>query len=282
MKDRMSILRGAVLALLGGVMFILLQPEASPNDAYLAVHFFDVGQGDAIYIETPDGVQVLIDGGPNGQVLQHLAREMSFFDRTIDMVIGTHQDLDHVAGLNEVLASYEVASILRTEGEGASPAAKQFVLSAALAPDVLFARAGQVFALGASTTLTVLSPSADTTDWASNTGSVVVKLTYGDIDFMLTGDAPEGIERYLVGAYAADLEAEVLKLGHHGSNTSSAAEFLAAVQPEYAVVSAGKDNRYNHPHPDVLERVAVVGATVLSTKEGTVSFYTDGSRVWSE
>ena len=282
MNNRLQLFRALVLVLLLGATAALFQPPPT-GEGLLSVHFFDVGQGDAIFIETPDGVQVLVDGGPSGAVLHHLAEKMSFFDRTLDMVIGTHQDLDHVAGLNEVLANYAVTSILRTEGQGASPAAQQFVVAAGTeTPNIYFARAGQVFALGASTTLTVLSPNSDTTDWASNTSSVVALLSYGEIDFLLTGDAPAGIERYLVGAFGADLEAEVLKLGHHGSNTSSESGFLATVQPEYAVVSAGRNNRYNHPHPAVLERVAEVGATVFSTTQGTVSFYTDGTRVWSE
>jgi len=268
------------------MVFLLLyiSEAATPSrTGLLQVTFLDVGQGDAIFIETPDGVQVLIDGGPDSSVLQGLASEMSFFDRTIDIVVGTHQDLDHIAGLIDILAQYDVVTILRTEGEGASSAAVQFVSSVAdEGAKVVYARAGQEFKLGASTTMTVLSPSSETTNWGSNTGSVVVLLQYGDIGFMLTGDAPEGIETYLASTYGAGLEAEVLKLGHHGSKTSSAAAFLAVIEPQFAVVSAGRNNRYGHPHPEVLERAAATGAKVVSTQDGNIHFYTDGTRVWME
>lgn len=272
------------LGCLLGAFLLLFQLNVTAPTPYLQVSFLSVGQGDAILIETPEGVQVLIDGGPDSAVLRELAKEMSFFDRTLDMVIGTHQDLDHVGGLVEVLAQYEVTALLLTEGEGASVAAKRFLADATTeGAEVTYARAGQMFTLGASTTLTILSPSDDTTNWDSNTGSIVVLLTYGEVSFLLTGDAPQGIEEYLVQLYGEQLEAEVLKLGHHGSNTSSAESFLQAVSPLYAVVSAGKSNRYGHPHPDVLERVdAATGARVLDTMSGSVSFLTDGSEVWVE
>ena len=145
------------------------------------------------------------------------------------------------------------------------------------------AQAGQSFQLGASTTVRVLSPYGNTVDWKSNSASVIVQVVYGDIEFMLTGDAPSGIEEYIVGQYGELLESEVLKLGHHGSKTSSSGEFLDAVQPDYAVVSASSDNRYGHPHKEVIDRVSERGAEVVSTADsGTVMFVSDGVEVWKE
>jgi competence protein ComEC len=144
-------------------------------------------------------------------------------------------------------------------------------------------QAGEVIMLGASTTLTVLSPAGDAADWESNNSSIVVKVSYGEIDFMLTGDAGVGIEEYLIEEYGEALDSEVLKLGHHGSRTSTAERFLQVVSPEYAVVSAGKDNRYGHPHTEVVEKVADYGSEIVSTAEqGTIIFKTDGENVWLE
>lgn len=275
----------SLLALLSVTLLAWLTPwllsDAHKPDNVLQVSFLAVGQGDAIYIETPDGVQALVDGGPDGMVLAKLAEHLSPFDTTLDLVVGTHPDLDHVAGLVDVLERYQVATIVTTEAEGASPAAKAWVQGVATeGANVQYARAGQTLQLGASTTLTILSPAYDPTELNSNAGSIVARLSYGDIDFMLTGDIPQGVESYLVGTQASALEAEVLKLSHHGSDTSSASDFLAAVDPLYAVVSAGANNRYNHPHPAVLERVAATQADVVSTQSGDIHFYTDGTQLW--
>ncbi len=142
------------------------------------------------------------------------------------------------------------------------------------------ARAGDVIQLGASTTLTVYSPASDPSTWESNNASIVTKLSYGDIDFMLTGDASIGTEEWMVDEYGTALQSEVLKLGHHGSRTSSADSFLDTVHPTYAVVSAGADNRYGHPHEEVVKKVEGRGIRLLSTLDGAVVFQSDGKEIW--
>lgn len=282
LKARLS----ALLTLLLISLLAWIAPDLHQNSSpYLRVTFLDVGQGDAIFIETPDNVQLLVDGGPSASVMSSLSKRMAWFDHSLDMVLGTHQDLDHIAGLVPVLEKYEVATILMTEGKGASSASKAFLEAVGTEEtQTIYARTGQIFALGASTTLEILSPIDSPEQWDSNTGSIVAMLRYGEIDFLLTGDAPQGIEDYLVEAFGAHLEAEVLKLGHHGSRTSSSANFLRAVLPEYAIVSASSDNRYGHPHEEVIERVASnTKAIVLSTAEsGSITFLSDGRRVWLE
>lgn len=250
----------------------------------LTVTFLNVGQGDSILIETPDGVQALIDGGPDTSVLRELGATLPWFDRKIDVVIGTHPDKDHIGGLIDVLKRYQVRTIITTEntGETTTAAAYHDALTQEGA-DVVMARAGQVYQLGASTTLTVFSPASDPSMLESNTASIVAKLSYGDIDFMLTGDAPQGIEKYLVSTYGTQLQSEVLKLGHHGSKTSTSDEFLTAVTPRFAVVSAGKDNRYGHPAPDIVERLTTYNIPLLSTTQrGRITFETDGVNVWTK
>lgn len=278
-----------VLALLtSGLWFDVIAHEASATE--LAVHFLDVGQGDATLIETPDGVQVLIDGGPDAGVLRELSAQLGFFDRTIDVLVATHPDGDHIGGLIDVLERYEVGTIVLTENESDTPTAAAFAAAvAAEGAEIVYARAGASLTLGASTTLDILFPDRNPVGFESNASSIIAQLHYGDIEFMLTGDAPKNIEEYLVREHGSALESEVLKVGHHGSDTSTAATFVAAVAPQFAVISAGADNRYGHPHTEVLRRLKSGGLAstfqapmILETKDGTVSFQSDGNRVWYE
>jgi competence protein ComEC len=251
----------------------------------LQVTFLDVGQGDSIHIRTPDNFEVLIDGGMSSAVLRELAEGRSFFDRHLDLVIATHPDADHVGGLADVLERYQVDRVLMVEVDHDTPAAESFARAVTneTGVDVWHAHAGQIITIGASTSLKILSPRGDTTNWNSNNASIISQLSYGDIDFMLTGDAPASIENFLVEYYGSALESEVLKLGHHGSKTSTSEEFLAAVAPTFAVVSAGKDNRYGHPAVEVVRRVEDFGADIVSTSEsGRITFVTDGTSVWRE
>jgi competence protein ComEC len=248
------------------------------------VSFLDVGQGDAILIETPDGYEMLVDGGPNAAVLRELSKTRSFFDRTINVVVTTHPDLDHIGGLVDVLKRYKVKTILRTENENDKSAATAFEAAAQKeGAEEILADAGQVLTLGASTTIQIFSPAGDERQWESNTSSIVLRVVYGNTSFMLTGDAPQEIEDYLVETYGTQLDSDVLKLGHHGSKTSTSDGWLDTVTPQYAVVSAGIDNRYGHPHQDVMQRVFKRNIQTSHTgTDSTVTFYSDGSKVWKE
>ena len=286
MLDMVIVRLLVLLAMVGASLMALVWPSlhGGVEDSRLRVTFLDIGQGDAILIQTPDGVDVLIDGGPDAGVLHELRAALGAFDTTIDMVVGTHPDKDHIGGLVPVLEQYTVGHILTTENRGETMVASEYqeALTAEGAM-VTYARAGQVYALGASTTLTVYAPARDPSMLESNTASIVVKLTYGHIDFMLTGDAPQSIEDALVVTYGTALASEVLKLGHHGSKTSSSDLFLDTVQPQYAVVSAGAGNSYGHPHGEVLERVASVGARLFNTAtDGRITFVTDGVTIAKE
>lgn len=256
---------------------LLIDTQAAPLQ--LEVSFLDVGQGDAILIEAPSGAQVLVDGGASGAVLRELAAELPLLDDDLDLVVATHPDTDHVGGLVDVLERYTVGQILLTENEGESDAAQAFARAAeAEEADITMARRGQVWRLDASTTLEVLFPETDVSEMESNASSVVLKLSYGTHDFLLTGDAPKRMEEYLVLAFGEHLESEVLKVGHHGSRTSTAEPFLAAVDPDYAVISAGADNRYGHPHVEITDALFNAGVTVLETAaSGTVTFISDGA-----
>lgn len=248
----------------------------------LEVSFLDVGQGDAILIETPDGYEMLVDGGRDATVLSELTKERSFFDKEIDIVVATHPDLDHVAGLVDVLERYTVSTILMTSNEGESDAAKAFTEAVSTeGAEIILADAGQVIQLGASTTIQVFAPTGDESRRESNAASIVLRVVYGNTSFMLTGDALLEIENYLVKTYGSQLDSDVLKLGHHGSKTSTSDLWLDTVTPDFAVVSAGIDNSYGHPHQDVMQRVFKRNIQTSHTgTDGTVVFQSDGESVW--
>jgi competence protein ComEC len=275
-------------SLFGGLVlsatWVFVFASASLTSQYLVVYFLDVGQGDAIFIETPDKVQVLIDGGPDGSVLRELGQVMRAFDKTIDVVVATHNDKDHIGGLVDVLARYDVGAIMRTNNQHDTAVVRAFDGAVDREGALLVEpTAGQRYVLGASTTLTIFSPAGDVSNHESNASSIVAKLEYGETAFFFTGDAPIGIEEYLVRAYGPHLQSTVLKLGHHGSRTSTSKIFATMVAPEYAIVSAGQGNSYGHPHSEVIENVAIVGSTLLSTAEqGRVTLYSDGVRVWQK
>lgn len=285
----MSLLQSRIVALAVVSTFVIviwtwpfIGVQATPSTCEcLRVYFLNVGQGDAILIETPDGVQMLIDGGPDTTVLQELSRVMGPFDRTLDVVVATHPDLDHIGGLVDVLERYEVDNILMTENEHDTPAAAAFK-KAVVAENaiVTYADAGQQFLLGNSVEVMIFSPYGDERLWESNNASIVMQVRYGDTSFMLTGDASAQIEDYLVEVYGTVLQSDVLKLGHHGSKTSTSQLFLDTVSPQYAVVSAGVGNRYGHPHQDVMARV--FGRKIQSFHTGTddtVTFESDGQSI---
>ena len=279
--------RMMVIATLLGVAVISWLPflqTKNTNCECLTISFLDVGQGDSILIETPDGFEMLVDGGPNAAVLRQLSKERSFFDREIDVVVTTHPDLDHIGGLVDVLKRYKVQTILRTENENDKSAAEAFAAAAQKeSAEEILADAGQVLQLGASTTIQIFSPTGDERQWESNASSIVLRVVYGNTSFMLTGDAPREIEDYLVKTYGTQLDSDVLKLGHHGSKTSTSEAWLDTVTPRYTVVSAGLDNKYGHPHQDVMQRVFARNIQTSHTgTDGTVTFYSDGTKVWRE
>jgi competence protein ComEC len=259
--------------------FFVTGSALQPN---LTVTFLNIGQGDSILIETPDGVQALVDGGPDAAVLGELAAALPLFDRSLDLVLGTHPDKDHIGGLVDVLHRYKVSTIITTENTGETLTA--FNYRKALTQegaDVVMARAGQVYQLGASTTLVIFSPVSDPSMLESNTASIVAQVRYGSTTIMLTGDAPSSIERYLVDAYGTQLQSDVLKLGHHGSKTSSSDEFLSAVNPKFAAVSAGKNNTYGHPALETVARVNAHNIPIVSTiEQGRITFASDGVSIW--
>lgn len=248
----------------------------------LRVSVLDVGQGDAIFIQSPTGTQILIDGGRDRSVLRRLPREMPLLDRSIDVVIETHPDADHIGGLPGVFDRYRVSYFLSpgVEHSTSDTLALAYALQSERGVTSVTARRGMRLDIGGGAYIDILYPDRDIKTVETNTGSIVARLVYGDTAFMLTGDAPASVEEWLVALDGETLESDVLKAGHHGSKTSSSAVWLEMVSPEFVAISAGEGNSYGHPAPEVLERIRAEGAAILSTiEEGTIRFTSDGVAV---
>jgi competence protein ComEC len=256
-------------------------------DGRLHIAFLDVGEGDATLITTPRGQQILVDGGPSPTALTTgLGQEMPFWDRSIDLVVMTHADADHITGLVEVLRRYQVGGWLdngRAVGQAIYEECQKELDRGNVARSVI--QAGAQIDLGDGIILAVLNPAtipdplADTRADA-NDQSVVLRLTWERAGALLTGDIGVEAESSLLWS-EQPLSADVLKLAHHGSNSASSAGFLAAVQPRYTVISAGAGNRFGHPATAVLDRLTQLGVTILRTDQaGTIELVTDGQRWW--
>jgi competence protein ComEC len=251
---------------------------------YLKVIFLDVGQGDAIYIEAPNGKQMLIDGGPDASLLSSLGKIMPFADRSLDMIVATHPDADHIGGFPVLLDNYKVTSIL--ENGNTSPSQIYGSLEEKITKNKIrkiIAKRGMHIILDEKNNIyfDILFPDKDPTTLESNEASIVGKLVYGDNSFMLTGDASLYTENLIEwNEPASTLHSDVLKLGHHGARTSSSILWLEKVDPEIAIISAGKDNRYGHPHQELLDRLLQLHIPFLSTMgKGNIIFKSDGTKL---
>lgn len=272
-----------LLLLIATTAFIWRAVLAEERNAVLTIAFLDVGQGDAIFIEAPSGNQMLIDGGAGASVLRELGRLLPAHDRSIDVVMATHPDQDHIGGLSAVLKSYDVSHVVRSGAVNDTAVYRAFntAIENENGAQVLFARRGTRIDIGGGAYFDILFPNRDVTAADPNNASIVGRLVYGDMEIMLTGDAPNSVERYLVSLGGSVLVSDILKVGHHGSKTSSSEAFIGFVDPDYGIISAGCDNRYGHPHQDVLSVLAQFDIEVLSTcGEGTIVFEADGKTLW--
>ena len=250
----------------------------------LKVYFLDVGQGDAILVETPTHKHLLLDGGPNKKVLSEIGKALPFGVRTIDVMIESHPDKDHIGGLPEVVNRYKVGLFLEpgVQSDNTIDDELHARLEKKNVPDLL-ARRGMVINFGDGARLRILFPNQDVSRWETNDASIVAKLEYGDKSFLLTGDSPIKSENILLKLDPKILDSDVLKAGHHGSRTSTSLPYAEAISPEYTVISAGRDNTYGHPHQEVLDILQKVGAQIVATEDiknlkglGTIEFETDG------
>ncbi len=253
--------------------------DALEKDFTLDITFLDIGQGDATFIEFPDGQQMLIDCAIDARIIEALGRVMPFYDRDIEYLVVTHPDLDHYGGCIDVLKRFDIEHIIYNGMEKPYDDLWQ-AFNSAIEKHV---QAGKQYTLAedqfvwniSTTTVNFLYPDHSILDdqnvpnvekeTGANDTSIVMKLTYGDQDVLLTGDAEEDLEEYLISTYGDQLDVEILKAGHHGSNSSSIVEFVSSTSPETAIFSAGKNNKFGHPTPRVEKRFERASTTLWRT-----------------
>ncbi|MDB5260004.1 MAG: internalization-like protein competence protein ComEC/Rec2, competence protein ComEC protein [Candidatus Nomurabacteria bacterium] len=243
----------------------------------LKVSFLDIGQGDAILIQTPSGQKLLIDGGPTNIILDRIYSQISFFDHTMDVMVSTHPDADHVTGLIPILEKFNVNKIITSSVPGDTGIFKELESSIQNEnSETHIGNAGDILDFHDGVTATILHPYNDEKFKDTNEGSVTLLLKYGDETFLLDGDLPTTKEPLILTSLLPH-NITVYKAGHHGSKYSSGEQLLTYIKPEYSVISAGKDNKYGHPNLEAMERLQKYSKEIISTIDrGTISFITDG------
>lgn len=266
--------------LLSGICIFFLIFYTTPQK--LKVSFLDVGQGDAILIVTPDNHTMLVDGGATNIVLEKLSKQLPLFTKSIDVVVATHPDADHVTGLIPILEKYTVKKIVISPREGGTEIFKDVEKHIEDEDaDMHVAKKGDTISFHDGVTAHILYPAKKyipTKD--TNDASVSMVVTYDETSFLLTGDLPQQKESFLLQKNILPRNVTVYKAGHHGSKTSSGEQLLSYTRPEYAVISAGLDNRYGHPNQETLTRLQTYAKEIISTIDrGTISFITNGKTV---
>ncbi|HEY0907831.1 MAG TPA: MBL fold metallo-hydrolase [Candidatus Paceibacterota bacterium] len=277
--------RKVVLATLTCVAFaVCIAYFMERNSGLLHVYFLDVGQGDAIYIRTPNGRDMLIDSGPNRAVVQRLSEVMPWYDKSIDVALETHPDADHIGGFPQILERYKIGVFVEPGVESANAVDDEIrSLRAEKAVAGEIARRGIRIDFGDGAHFDILYPDTDPSKMETNDASIIGRLVYGSTSVMLTGDAPKSVENRLHMLDGERLASTILKAGHHGSKGSSGESFVRAVGPLFGVISAGRKNRYGHPHKEVMDILAAGRVEVSRTDmEGTIGFVSDGKAFFKE
>lgn len=271
----------SLLAVVSAILIIVAAWQARAPES-LEVNFFNVGHGDAIFIRTPNDQRILIDGGLGSQVIQKLGQHLPFFDRRIDIVVLTHPHPDHITGLISVIKRYQVGKIFYTDVKTQEELFTIFK-NEALAKNVPLVKVDKITSqtLNGEVVLNFLYPDHDLNqeiieEKDINNTSIVFKLIYKKSSFLFVGDAGEEEEKGLIVS-GQNLKAEVLKIGHHGSNTSSSQEFIQAVSPQFAVITCGENYNLSHPSLRVIRRLERVRAKIYRTDQaGDIKILTSG------
>ncbi|EJR15637.1 S-layer homology domain-containing protein [Bacillus paranthracis] len=274
-----KVTREQFAAFLARVLEPSFRPALPKPKGELEVHYIDVGQGDATFIKSPSGETILIDGGNNGKgkVVANYLKGLGF--QTIDYMIATHPDADHVGGLDEVLYAMNVKNVYAPKVSHTTQTFQDFLTAVAnKGLTIKEAKSGvtlPINGLNSQFLAPVKEYGNDLNEW-----SAVLKVTHGSKSFLFTGDAESKSEKDMVATYGSGLKSDVLKPGHHGSKTSSSQPFLDAVKPSIAVISAGAGNRYGHPTQETLAKLNAMSVKVYRTDlNGTVIITSDSSNI---
>jgi len=269
---RLILILALVLAIFGAVVYAAAQPQ-------LTVHFLDVGQADSILIQTPNGENMLIDAGNNGDedfILSYLER---LHINRLAVVVGTHPHEDHIGSMDAVIEGFEIGRVYLPK---VTTTTRTFASLLAAIKDkglrITTAKAGMSIELDSALSVEILAPTNESYE-ELNDYSVVVKLTYDRVAFLFTGDAETSSENAML-VQGTDLQADLIKIAHHGSDTSTSRQFLARVNPKFAVISVGVDNRYAHPGRETLLRLNESEVEVYRTDLlGTIIAVSDGKTI---
>jgi competence protein ComEC len=261
-----------VMSLTGWVVVRLMNPPAE------GIRFFDVGQGDAALVSSGQ-TQLLIDGGPDRTVLGSLGKAMPLLDRRIEYVILSHPHTDHYRGLIEVVKRYQIGTLI-VGVPGKESEYRGFINTAKERGAKVIAASGQRISLSSTVRAEIIEPLQSPPDQPvedPNNASVMAMVTLGSSKVLMTGDAGFEEERRILGE-GRNIDADVLKVGHHGSRTSSSEAFLAAVSPHVAVISSGAGNKYGHPTAEALARLNAAGIRTYRTDQyGTITLRLSGA-----
>ncbi|NMB12598.1 MAG: MBL fold metallo-hydrolase [Firmicutes bacterium] len=264
--------------LVGLFLILLLTVGTLAQASELILHFLDAGQGDSILIQSPAGVNILVDAGDDQAGTQVV---MPYLERlglaSLDMVVITHPHFDHIGGLIPVLKKYPVGQVL-ADGQIHTSKTYERLLTLIYEEEIPFklARAGDELKIAGLDEVLVLNPQEPFLPGLNN-NSVVLQLRHGDIVILLTGDIEIEAEKRILDKGQLS-QAQILKVAHHGSRTSSTKGFVDKTQPEVAIISLGAGNVYEHPHQETLESLASIGSQVLRTDLlGTIIVVSDGA-----
>ncbi len=253
MEHRFFVVR-VLVVIIGLFLFVIIINHTEKRPLKTTISILDVGQGDSALIQDISGKKILIDGGKDASVLQELSLHIPASDRFIDVVIVTHPDMDHAGGIAHVLHHYDVGIFLTSQVFSDTKIMDSIfkILSQKNIPSY-FARRGMTIKLNTEERFIVLFPDRDTSTWKTNEASIIGRFEHNSRSMLFMGDAPKSIELYLSETIPDLLTADILKIGHHGSNTSSDPLFIDVVTPYIAFVSAGKNNQYGHPTKEIID-----------------------------
>lgn len=247
--------------LIAGIIWNEFKPQP------LLFYVFDVGQGDGLMIRTPGRQTIVVDGGYDNQIIYKLGQYLPFYERTIDLLVLSHPDADHLAGLVETLRRYDVKNILANNVEHKSATYAEW-REEIYKSGINYLEAGVVkeIKIDNNLILSILYPVEIISGAVKevNATSIIFAIEYGDSSILLTGDTTKEVEKFLVSQNKLS-QFDVLKVAHHGSDTSSDQSFLETIKPKLAIISSGRDNKYGHPHQAVLDRFIALGISYINT-----------------
>lgn len=271
-----SSLKSSIYDIFGGNEKI---EDTLTDEGKMTVHYIDVGQGDSIFIELPNDTTMLIDAGESSKkkVVEEYIKNERY--SKIDYLVGTHPHTDHIGGLSYIIENFEIGKIYMPNAKSTSKTFENLLeVISSKGLKIKTAKAGVNILDEDNLKIDIIAPNSSSYS-GLNDYSAVIKITYGEKEFLFMGDAEETSEKEILDK-DFDISVDVVKVGHHGSSTSSIQKLVDKVNASYAVISVGADNKYDHPYKETVERWQKSGATVYRTdKNGTIVITTDGSKI---